>query len=68
MLLLMTCLGLLRTVKSVNLPITTELYSILEDLKLDTKVILKWFRINSLKDNSGKFQFMILGKKNNVIK
>ena len=63
MLLLMICLGLLRTVKSVNLPITTELYSILENLKLDTKVILKWFRINSLKDNSGKFQFMILGKK-----
>ena len=68
MLLLMICLGLLRTVTSVNLPITTELYSILENLKLDTKVILKWFRINSLKDNSGKFQFMILGKKNNVIK
>ena len=63
MLLLMICLGLLRTVTSVNLPITTELYSILENLKHDTKVILKWFRINSLKDNSGKFQFMILGKK-----
>ena len=59
----MICLGLLRTVKSVNLPITTELYSILENLKHDTKVILKWFRINSLKDNSGKFQFMTLGKK-----
>ena len=26
-------------------------------------VILKWFRINLLKTNSGKFQFMILGKK-----
>ena len=25
--------------------------------------ILKWFRINSLKANPGKFQFMILGKK-----
>ena len=33
----------------------TELSSILENLK--------WFRINSLKANPGKFQFMILGKK-----
>ena len=44
-----------------------ELSSILEDLKHDTKTILKWFRINSLKANPGKFQLMILGK-NNVIK
>ena len=27
------------------------------------KNILKWFRLNSLKVNSGKFQFMILGEK-----
>ena len=40
-----------------------ELFSILENLKHDTKTILKWFRINSLKANPGKFQFMILGKK-----
>ena len=40
-----------------------ELSSILENLKHDTTIILKWFRINSLKANSGKFQFMILGKK-----
>ena len=40
-----------------------ELSSILENLKHDTKTILKWFRINSLKANPGKFQFMILGKK-----
>ena len=39
-----------------------ELSSILENLKHDTK-ILKWFRINSLKANPRKFQFMILGKK-----
>ena len=38
------------------------LSSILENLKQDMKVISKWFRINSLKANSGKFQFMILGK------
>ena len=25
------------------------------------KNILKWFRLNSLKDNPGKFQFIILG-------
>ena len=41
----------------------TKLSSILENLKHDTKIILKWFRINSLKANPGKFQFMILGKK-----
>ena len=40
-----------------------KLSSILENLKRDMKVISKWFRINSLKANSGKFQFMILGKK-----
>ena len=40
-----------------------ELSSILENLKHDTKTILKWFRINSLKANPGKFQFMILAKK-----
>ena len=27
------------------------------------KILLKWFRINSLQANPGKFQFMILGKK-----
>ena len=39
-----------------------ELSSILENLKHDTKTILKWFRINSLKANPRKFKFMILGK------
>ena len=40
-----------------------ELSSILENLKHYTKIILKWFRINSMKANPGKFQFMIPGKK-----
>ena len=40
-----------------------KLSRILENLKHDTKTILKWFRINSLKANPGKFQIMILGKK-----
>ena len=35
----------------------------MKNLKHDTKTILKWFRINSLKANLEKFQFMILGKK-----
>ena len=39
-----------------------ELFSILENLKHDTKIILNWFRINSLKIIPWKFQFMILGK------
>ena len=38
------------------------LSSILKNLKHDTKIILKRFRINSLKANPGKCQFMIFGK------
>ena len=34
-----------------------------EDLICTMKNILKWFRLNSLKANTGKFQFMILGDK-----
>ena len=34
-----------------------------ENLKHDVKILLKWFRINSLQANPGTFQFMILGKK-----
>ena len=40
-----------------------ELSSILENLKHDTKFILRGFRIYSLKTNPGKFQFKILAKK-----
>ena len=40
-----------------------DLSNILENLKHDLKIILKWFWINSLQANSCKFQFMILGKK-----
>ena len=38
--------------------------NVLENLKHYMKILLKWFRINSLQANSGKFQFIILGKKN----
>ena len=34
-----------------------------DNLIFDTKSILNWFRLNSLKANPGKFQFMILGDK-----
>ena len=34
---------------------------ILHNLKFDWRNILKWFKVNSLKPNPGKFQFMILG-------
>ena len=40
-----------------------DLSNILENLKHDLEILLKWFRINSLQANPGKFQFMILGKK-----
>ena len=41
-----------------NLPL------ILNNLEHDMRNLLYWFKINSLKANPGKFQFMILGKKN----
>ena len=37
---------------------------ILHNLKFDLEHILKWFKVNSLKPNPGKFQLMILGTKN----
>ena len=40
-----------------------RLTEIKENLVSDTKSILNWFRLNSLKANPGKFQFMILGDK-----
>ena len=40
-----------------------DLRNILWNLKHDMKILLKWFRMNSLQANPGKFQFMILGKK-----
>ena len=39
------------------------LTEIKENLVSDTKRILNWFRLNSLKANPGKFQLMILGDK-----
>ena len=35
---------------------------ILEDLQHEMSILLNWFKINSMKPNSKKFQFMILGK------
>ena len=39
-----------------------NLQTILKDLKNDMQNILKWFKVNSMKPNPKKFQFMILGK------
>ena len=39
------------------------LTEIKKNLVSDTKSILNWFKLNSLKANPGKFQFMILGDK-----
>ena len=33
----------------------------MEDLQYDMKILLNWFKINSMKPNPKKFQFMILG-------
>ena len=47
-----------NTIYSCNI----NLQTILKDLKYDMQNILKWFKINSLKSNPKKFQFMILVK------
>ena len=44
-----------------------DLSNILGNLKHDIKILLKWFRINSLQATPGKFLFMILGRKKNEI-
>ena len=44
----------------------SSLSLILNNLEHDMKNLLHWFKINSLKANPGKFQFMILGKKNHL--
>ena len=41
-----------------------NLLRIKENLTFDMKNIFLWFRANSLKANAGKFQFMILNRKN----
>ena len=40
-----------------------DLSNILENLKHDLKILLKWFRANSLQASSGKFQLMISRRK-----
>ena len=47
-----------NTIYSCNI----NLQTILKDLKYDLLNILKWFKVNSMKPNPKKFQFMILGK------
>ena len=56
-----------------NFPDDNTLYScgkrlteIKENFVSDTKSILSWFRLNSLKANPGKFQFLILGDKSHI--
>ena len=40
-----------------------NLKTVLENLKHDARKLLDWFKINSMKANPEKFQFMILSKK-----
>ena len=44
----------------------SNLSLILSNLEHDMKNLLYWFKINSIKANPGKFQFMVLGKKNRL--
>ena len=45
-----------------------DLSNILENLKHDMKILLTWFRINSFQAIPDKFQFIILGKKQNLVR
>ena len=47
-----------NTIYSCNI----NLQTILKDLKYDMQNILKWFKVNSIKPNPKKFQFMVLDK------
>ena len=47
-----------NTIYSCNINLET----ILKDLKFDMQNILKWFKVNSMKPNPKKFQFMVLGR------
>ena len=40
-----------------------DIENIISDLKTDLVGVMEWFKINSLKANPGKFQFMVLGNK-----
>ena len=37
--------------------------NVISDLKIDLFGVIEWFKMNSLKANPGKFQFMVLGDK-----
>ena len=39
-----------------------DLQTIIEDLTYDVKNVLTWFKMNPMKANPEKFQFMILSK------
>ena len=41
-----------------------NLEHVFSNLKYDLRNVLDWFKINSMKANPGKFQFMVLGVKN----
>ena len=64
----MICVYLLESVDFVTLQTITH-YIVLEktltnfisDLKTDLVRVMEWFKINSLKANPGKCQFMVLG-------
>ena len=43
-----------------------KLDTIFSNLKYDLKNVLSWFQVNSLKPNPSKFQFMIIGDKQNT--
>ena len=56
----------IRKSEVCNFADDNTLYSVenvISDLKSDLVGVMEWFEINSLKANTGKFQFMVLGNK-----
>ena len=46
----------------MTIPFIAVLKTVLKNLKHDMINVSKWFKVNSMKANPKKFQFMILGK------
>ena len=67
----MICFYLSESLKFVSLQniiyysVGKNIENVISDLKTNL-VEVEWFKINSLKANPGKFQFMILGNKDEI--
>ena len=51
------------TLQTIIYYVVLEKTKVISDLKTDLVGLVEWFKINSLKANPGKFQFMVLVNK-----